>query len=218
MNTTTPVFGKIGAKFRSTSRQQLSGFTIIELMIVLIIVAIGVALAAPNFVSIIEKRQLTAATEDIAAFMVFAQSEAIKHNQEVTIHLRRSGHTNWCVGAILGSTTCDCRETDDTQTDYCDIAGVPSIINQASVISSDYRLMHQMRLDGSSASDESFSYDPVRGTLSGLNTVRFILHSNQGSGSTRDYGLRVDIIPTGRVSICSQTARKRQMPQYPVCT
>ncbi len=220
MEITTEMTGKTGATRRSTNRQKMSGFTLIELMIVMVIIAIGVALAAPSFRSIIEKRHLIAATEDIAAFMIFAQSEAIKRNEEVSVNIRRSGHDNWCVGAILGTTACDCTETDTTQTDYCDIAGVPSIINHASVISdSDYSLMHLMQLDGTTTTNASFSYDPVRGTLTSLNTVNFQMHSNQGSGSTREYGLQVDILPTGRVSICSEgTGRKRQLLQYPTCS
>ena len=66
------VFNKTGSspKFRCASR----GFTLIELVIVVGIVAIGVTLALPSWRSVVEKRQLTSAIEQVASFLTFEHS------------------------------------------------------------------------------------------------------------------------------------------------
>lgn len=207
------------SRFRNAGQLLSPGFTLIELMIVLMIIAIGVALAVPSYRSITEKRQLTAATEDIAAFMNFAQSEAIKRNELVTVNMRRNSHNLWCVGAILRATACDCRIENTAHADFCDIEDVPFRMEQEHVVGNpDYELMHSMELDGTATSNASFSFDPVRGTLLNLNTVKIQMHTNRGSGATRDYQLDINMLPTGRVSICTATGRKHLLKQYPTCS
>ena len=64
--------------------QQLSGFTIIELMIVLAIAAILAALAAPSFTTIIQDNRLVTQVNELQAALGLARSEAIKTNNNVT--------------------------------------------------------------------------------------------------------------------------------------
>ncbi len=216
MNITVNVPGRFRARFNHANRRQASGFTLIELMIVMVIVAIGVTLSVPTFRAIIEKRQLTSATEEIAAFMNFARSEAIKRNQDVIVNMRRTGHDAWCIGVTLGTIPCDCREPDDTNNLLCEIEDVPRRMDQAAVLSNpDYELMHSM---SSGTSDDNFTFDSIRGTLLDLNTVNFQMHTHTGSGETREYQLEVNIWPTGQVSICTATGRKLLMRQFPTCT
>lgn len=210
------------SNFRPAKRGQSPGFTLLELMIVVVIVAIGVALAVPSFKSILEKRQLTSAAEEIAGFMRFAKSEAVKRNEQVIINMRHTDLTTWCIGATLGTTACDCRPPPDGpdlgDDNYCDIEGVAYQMDQADVVSnSDYELMYLMQLNGTTTPDASFAFDPVRGTLLDLESVNFQLHTNQGSGSTKEYQLEVNILPTGRVQICTATGRERLLKQYPPC-
>ncbi len=137
------------------SRQ--SGFTIIELMMSLVLLAIGTALSLPSYREMMEKRQLTHGAEQIMAFVNSAQSEAIKQNQIVTISYVRSGDANWCVGAITGAAACDCRETVITEADYCAIGSAPRILNNSHVGNTD--LVKSMTGDG------AYSFDPIRGII-----------------------------------------------------
>jgi prepilin-type N-terminal cleavage/methylation domain-containing protein len=93
-----------------------NGFTLIELMIVLVIVAIGVALALPTWGTIVEKRRLTFAMEEVASLLNFAQTEAIKRNEEVTVSWNSQGghNRNWCIGITLNDDPCVCTQTPET--------------------------------------------------------------------------------------------------------
>ena len=218
MKTTMQIRSQSGPLFRPVSLKQVSGFTLIELVIVLVIVAIGVALAVPTFRSITERRQLTSATESIVSFMSFAQSAAVKYNQDVMVNIQRADFDTWCVGAILGATACDCTEVNVAAADFCDINDVPHRIEHAEVISNPaYQLMLAMNINGTATTNSNFSFDPVRGTLLNLETVNFQMHTNTGTGASKEYQLEVDVLPTGQASICTATGRKLLMRQFPTC-
>ena len=218
MKTTMEMCNQPGSSSKPASRKQLSGFTLIELVIVMVIVAIGVTLAAPSFRAIYEKRQLTNAAESIASFMNFAQSAAVKYNRDVIVNIRRTDEDTWCVGATLGRTACDCREPDDTNGTLCEIEGVPRRIEHADVVSNPtYQLMFAMNINSTAVSDSNFSFDPVRGTLLNLETINIQMHTNTGTGASKEYQLDVDVLPTGHVSICTSLGRKNLLKRYPTC-
>jgi len=74
------------------------GFTLIELMIVVILIAIGAALAAPSFSNIIRESRLTTQANNLLAAIQLARSEAVRRGVQVT--LRRNGNINqnWSSG------------------------------------------------------------------------------------------------------------------------
>lgn len=85
------------------------GFTLIELMIVIVIAAILVAIAAPGFRDAIEKGQVKDATE--AVFGTIAQAKAEMSSRDMDMYLDVNEGTSWCIGYIpkpTSATTCDC--------------------------------------------------------------------------------------------------------------
>jgi len=70
-------------KPRGPNRQQ--GFTIIEVLTVLIMIGVLAALAAPSFVTFSASQKVKTASFDVYASLVFARSEAIKRRQLVTV-------------------------------------------------------------------------------------------------------------------------------------
>lgn len=79
INSLSPGFTqRQGICFRSSN-----GFTIIELMVVIAIVAILTALALPSFTPIMEKWRVRQSVEEMTATLYFARSEGIKRGGNV---------------------------------------------------------------------------------------------------------------------------------------
>lgn len=72
------------------------GFTLIELMIVIALVAILTSLAVPGFSQFLSKRSVSAAAATLATDYRFARSEAIKRSSFVTVC--RSTDSATCAG------------------------------------------------------------------------------------------------------------------------
>ena len=71
--------------------QQHGGFTLIELMVVVALVAIVAALATPSWNSMIVNNRIRAAVNDWTLSFYFARSEAIRQNTPVTICASSNG-------------------------------------------------------------------------------------------------------------------------------
>lgn len=90
------------------------GFTAIELMVVISIVAILAALAAPSFTPLIERWRVRSAAEGLQSSVYFARSEAIKRGGKVVLQKLPDG-TNGCVASNTQDWNCGwyvCEDTD----------------------------------------------------------------------------------------------------------
>lgn len=79
------------------------GFTLMETLVVLSIIAIVVAIGAPNLTFLIGSMNARSASFDLVADLALARSEAIKRNRAVTVAPLVAG--NWSQG--WGITTTD---------------------------------------------------------------------------------------------------------------
>ncbi len=75
---------------------QQAGFTITELMIVIAVVGVLAALAAPNMGAMIRTQRIKTAAFDVFSSLTFARSEAIKRNTSVIVTPVDAG--NWARG------------------------------------------------------------------------------------------------------------------------
>lgn len=180
------------------------GFTLIELMMTVVLLAVGAALAIPSYRAMVEKRQLTNAAEQLVSFVNVTQSIASRTNEVVTVSFNRDGNDDWCIGATMGANACDCEETDPTDSDYCEIDSQPFVLNES--LASEADLMHSIAGDG------SYSIDPVRGLLTDLNdSLTMEMQTKSG-----DYRLNLMVSSTGQVILCSKDSN-HSIPGYEVC-
>ena len=66
-------------------RRRATGFTLVEIMVVVAIVAVLGAVAAPSFTELIAAQRLKGASSDLFSALMRARSEAIKRNTEVSL-------------------------------------------------------------------------------------------------------------------------------------
>ena len=89
-----------------TARHSVGGFTAIELLVVVSIVALLAALAAPSFTPLIEAWRVRQATEQLQSSLYYARSEAIKRGGQIAIQ-KIPNNTNGCTTAT-GNRDWDC--------------------------------------------------------------------------------------------------------------
>ena len=107
------------------------GFTTTELMIVLLIVGILAAIAAPSMAEMIRTQRLRTAAFDVIAGLQLARSEAIKRNSSVTLNPVGG---NWKAGWV--STDANGNKVQDQEPLVacadCQLLGPASIVYTAS--------------------------------------------------------------------------------------
>ena len=81
------------------------GFTLIELMIVIVIVGVILTVSAPSMLNLLQKNRLQTAADNFYAGLMLARSEALKRNQPVVICTSPDGSTcpggNWEQGWMI---------------------------------------------------------------------------------------------------------------------
>ncbi|HEV8331140.1 MAG TPA: GspH/FimT family pseudopilin [Steroidobacteraceae bacterium] len=75
------------------SRKAATGFTLVEAMMAITIMAILMAIAVPSFKDASLSSQLRASANDLAASVYLARSEALKRNTVVTLCMSSNGAT-----------------------------------------------------------------------------------------------------------------------------
>ena len=80
-------------KPREITQHAAAGFTLLELVVVLVLAAILVALAVPSFRTMTQDSRRDAAVQDLVADLAFARSEALRRNTAITLCRSSDGTT-----------------------------------------------------------------------------------------------------------------------------
>ena len=97
--------------------QQVRGFTLIELMVVVAVLGVLAAIAMPNMRDFIDRQRLITQAREIANVMQLARSEAIAHSasgaaEAKSIAVTVSPTAPWFVGLANGTAACTYPDTD----------------------------------------------------------------------------------------------------------
>ena len=169
------------------------GFTLLELVTTIVVVAIIVAIGVPSFNNLIERNRLKGAAEEVYAGFQNARLESIKLNRSVTVNFNvdAGDDTVWCFGLKVNG-TCDCTQTDVTQADFCEIENDADNNDVSTVVASSDFPTVKMTAIGFAGNRTTIT--PRRGTaLAGSVTL----------SSQQNEQLQISLSPLGRVRICS---------------
>ncbi|WP_148215376.1 GspH/FimT family pseudopilin [[Acidovorax] ebreus] len=88
-------------------RTSVRGFTVIELMVTVAVLAVLAALAAPSFNSIIERWRVRQAAEELQSTVYMARSEAIKRGGGIAIDAPGGWDQGWKITHTQAGATTD---------------------------------------------------------------------------------------------------------------
>jgi len=172
------------------------GFTLVEAMIVVAIIAVLLAVAVPSFSDFFEKNRLKRAAEEVYGLIAKAKAETVVRNMDLSVSVDT---TQWCAGyAAVAACVCD---PDSTVTCTVPVAGtaVTEVIDGADLKEKGVTITENFTGTGP-------TFNSVRGTA-GAGTIGL---------SAGEWDLNVVVSPQGRVKICAPCSSKASMG-YPIC-
>jgi len=177
---------------KQASGQQ--GFTLIEMMIVIAIIAIVMSLAVPSFNEFFEKNRLKRAAEETYGLVTKARAEGVIRDTRMYVSVDTD---EWCLGYAT-AIGCDCTETVLTEADACavSIAGTP--VRQV-VSGSNFTGVTM-------TAGSNVSFNHIKGTAAN-GSVTLVADA---------WSLKITVSTVGRVRICAPSASKTTMG-YPEC-
>jgi type IV fimbrial biogenesis protein FimT len=94
------------------ARRRQSAFTLVELMLVVGLVAVLIAVAAPSFKRMIDLNRLRSINATLVTDLQFARSEAASRNDFVYLRFDKTGTSMTCYVILQGDpTACNCKNT-----------------------------------------------------------------------------------------------------------
>src|SRR6476469_9629278 len=99
------------------------GFTLVELMVTLSVLAIVLVASVPSFIDFFDKNRVRGAADGVISLISSARAQALETGLDVNIAVTGSG-TSWCFGAngaappsggnpAAAAVSCDCTNPSD---------------------------------------------------------------------------------------------------------
>lgn len=94
--------------------RRIKGFTLVEMMVTIAVLAIIIGIATPSFVDMMRQNTVRSQANELLALMHFARSEAIKRRVNVTVNLTPG--KGWKAEVIQPGTSTVLRTVDKSAT------------------------------------------------------------------------------------------------------
>jgi type IV fimbrial biogenesis protein FimT len=156
-------------------RFQHTGFTLIESLTVVAILAVLSALAAPSFSRLLMSHQVGAGAEGILVGLNLARTEAVRRNELVSFALGSA--TGWAVAVVGSAEVIQSRSSGESGSNL----QVAALNDQDTVI---FDALGRVR-----------NYDPTR------NLTQVVIAAPSGISGVNP--LRIDVLAGGQVRICN---------------
>jgi type IV fimbrial biogenesis protein FimT len=177
---------------------QVRGFTLIELMVTIALLAILTTLAAPSFAKLIASTRLSSATNELYTSLVQAKSDAIRLGSRVTVcpssngsSCITSGTPTWTTGWITFS--------DTTR------AATPSVDAGEKILQIGQALDASISIRGSLGYASFASDGSAKLINGGLYTAKIRVCSPSASLNDNERARDISILRSGRVEITKPT-------------
>ena len=177
------------------------GFTLIELMVAVAVLAILMALAVPSFTAYQQRATLRGAGDQLVNYWANARLAAVRENRNVIVSFRSAG-TSMCLGATTAAVACDCLAAPAA----CNVSRFPE--NQA-----EWRRTRMAAASTLGAGSGNVIIDPKRGNITDPGDAGGIFLQSP-EGASNDYRLNFMIDRNGRGVLCQPAAAPNKMPQY----
>lgn len=188
-------------------RSSISGFTLIELMVTVAVVAILMVAATPSFLDALEKARLRGVADQAVDFINSARIKSVKQGRDVNVAFRGSTSA-WCMGAKVAAepanpgdaigtaAPCAC----NTAPTACLVAGLQSTLDSSSTQGITISAL------------PSITFDNRLGTVSPLAPTATTLTSQR-----QHFKIQLTVTPLAQVSQCVPTTGSRAIPGIPSC-
>lgn len=174
-----------------------TGFTLVELMITIAVLAVLMALAAPSFSDSISRARLKGAADGVVSLIEEARQQSTRLDRDVNLTFRGAGD-NWCVGAraaanpavgqpVAAAPACDCSSAPGA----CMVEGRQLVAASADFGPPNNRAMIDR-------ADIAVVFDRKLGALQDFTTVGEVLLSQPDT----DYQLQVGVNALGHARVC----------------
>lgn len=176
-----------------SAKSRMSGVTLIELMVALVILVIISLAALPAYRDFFERYRLRGAVDDITSVIATARAGAVKADRDVNVSFGGST-SNWCVGAAsaaeptagapaAGAVACNC----STNSPQCLVGGSLT------------RVEPGKHADVTIASvSTSFTFDSKLGVVQPLGSACTSLKS-----PNQQYTMQINVNALGQTTTCS---------------
>lgn len=186
-------------------RSRSRGFTLIELMVAIAVLAVMAALAIPSFMDFRKRAALRGAADQIVSVWGDARFEALRRNTQLNVSLRTDSAGAFCIGvATVSDSDCDCFSPGT-----CDVNSYPADQSEWRGVTA----VGNPTLGPTDTDSVGVALiDHKRGGLVNRTDAGGIALKSPLGGS--DYRLNIAVDGNGRAVICQPNTGTAQVPQY----